>query len=531
MYEMQREKLYDAITNIREEYIEEAQINISWSSGKKRIFRNPFWKSFAVTAASLFAAACCGMMVFWGFHSRMGVGGSDFSGGGVNASGHGEGTVFMSYDGPIFPLALREENPAITAERDITLDFSGQGNLRDISVTDRYVLKNDSEQDQTVRILYPFVSTLHQVDAREDTVPVLKAGGAELGTEIFAGDYAGGFQGAMGEDARAGEALLNLEEPKSWEDYRSLLSDGSYREKAFCEWPDLTEYPAVVYKFTNPSGPGRSDKIPNPTIHVNFELDYDRTRVLAYGFDGYSRDWDKGYMDQTFSIREPEEAGYGTPHYLIILGDDVENLRTAGFVTGGWDTKKTIEYSVDMERYETNLEEVLREIAGYLFEWKREQQEVPGSGGLDFEVWYGALADYLLNYYGIMPGKGIARYDTGWIQDMDFSHVDRVFYLEAEVTVPAGGETVLTAEMAKQPSFDHYCAKTENQCIDGFDLVTTLGSELIFTRQSAALLGAEGIEIVRQNFGFDPENGVDCVELNLDQEHYFIEIIRKKGER
>lgn len=38
-----------------------------------------------------------------------------------------------------------------------------------------------------------------------------------------------------------------------------------------------------------------------------------------------------------------------------------------------------------------------------------------------------------------------------------------------------------------RPGFDYYCAHTENRGISGYDLVTTLGSNLACTAQTAVL--------------------------------------------
>ena len=46
---------------------------------------------------------------------------------------------------------------------------------------------------------------------------------------------------------------------------------------------------------------------------------------------------------------------------------------------------------------------------------------------------------------------------------------------------------------------------------NGYDMVTGLGSNLIFTGQTARLEDRGRIEIVWQNFGFDIENGVNEV--------------------
>ena len=44
-------------------------------------------------------------------------------GGNAGGGGHEEGSTFMSYAGPVFPLTVLGE-PDLSAQRDITLDFS-----------------------------------------------------------------------------------------------------------------------------------------------------------------------------------------------------------------------------------------------------------------------------------------------------------------------------------------------------------------------------------------------------------------------
>lgn len=76
----------------------------------------------------------------------------------------------------------------------------------------------------------------------------------------------------------------------------------------------------------------------------------------------------------------------------------------------------------------------------------------------------------------------------------------------------------------KDPSYDHYCAATENKGVSGYDLVTALGSNLTFTQQTARLEDQGQIEIVRQNFGFDIANGINKVSLDLNVPHYYMEV-------
>ena len=105
---------------------------------------------------------------------------------------------------------------------------------------------------------------------------------------------------------------------------------------------------------------------------------------------------------------------------------------------------------------------------------------------------------------------------------------DRIFCLTFDVTVPAGEYAEVRIEQHKEPSFDFYCDNTENTGVKGYDMVTKLGSSLDFSGQQAAITGYENIRIVRQNYGFDPEAGITEVELNTDEEYYWIEVAEKK---
>ena len=44
------------------------------------------------------------------------------------------------------------------------------------------------------------------------------------------------------------------------------------------------------------------------------------------------------------------------------------------------------------------------------------------------------------------------------------------------------------------------------------------------------MANTELVEIVRQNFGFDLQNGVTTVELDLNEGHYYLEVRRLTGD-
>lgn len=541
---MKSNDLLDAIGEVSDEYIADAK------SAKKR--RMPRWAKWScVAAACLVAAVGVGSVLL----IRGGINGG--SAGGV---GHADGSSFMHYAGPVFPLTLLESNPEISATRDITMDFapwvpvwisneeeaashpseSDRQEILDqynewypeggyyqysgnIIVKDSYILENGGAQNQTVHVLYPFASSLKDLD---NNIPSLTVNGEVLETTLHAGSYAGGFEGAWGGSSKElNEGSVNLAYIENWEGYRSLLSDGTYMDRALGDFVDLSDIPVTVYEFSDVWGTPEDDKagIPNPTIRVMFDLDYEKTQVLSYGFNGSLWDEKNGVMGKEFSIRRQGESDDGRPYYIIVVGEDIQNVDYKGYVTGGWGTEKTIDAGMTISRRESNLEEVLRVVAEYRYRTDFEMGYFESDYDYGFELYFGLLKEHLMAYSSL-SGDGVQRYEDGAIENMDVIGVSRVFWLEAEVTIPAGSYVTVEAVSEKEPSYDFYCSNTANRKISGYDMVTRLGSNLIFTEQTAKLEDRGQIEIVRQNFGFDIENGVNEVELDMEEPHYYLEV-------
>ena len=145
---------------------------------------------------------------------------------------------------------------------------------------------------------------------------------------------------------------------------------------------------------------------------------------------------------------------------------------------------------------------------------------------LDFETCYRAILDRF--YQSGLPENLSEWTGTGCIEDFisESFTMDRVSWMSAQVTVPAGGSVTVEASFAKAGSFDYTCAHTKNRGVYGYDMTTQLGSNLACTSQTATLEDRGFIEIVRQNFGFDLKNGVNTVPLDPDTEHYYLEVRR-----
>lgn len=534
------ERLFEALGEIDEQKIDEAS-----PDDRTNRFQ---WRRWGVLAAALVLVIGAGSYVL----PRLGGSGGSAGAGGAGSDG---ASTFMSYAGPVFPLTLKEADSSLTAQREITLDFApwvpvwwsnqDEANSRDwltpakrqevlddynewypeggrwksstdIQVTDAYTLTNTSEKDKTVSVLYPFASDLKQV---EEQRPALTADGAELEATLHAGGYSGGFQGAWEgwPNQTDNPGTVNLDQVNSWDEYKVLLSDGRYQKAALGDYPDLSNVPVTVYRFYDSYGPEPDEKAgyPNPSIRAYFDLDYEKTEVLSYGFNGGSYDREKGHQGNQFSIPRdfwPEREK--SPKYLIVLGEDIQNMTTQGCVTGGWDDDPAVEAGVTIRRYESTLEDILHTVAQDSL-----RQEI------DFDMAYGLWKDCLLSY-GVLADDPVERYQWGDIESMDVDIMSRVFYLEAEVDIPAGGSVTLTAEMTKEGSYDFACAHTENRGVYGYDMVTKLGSNLTCTGQTAVLEDRGQIEIIRQSFGFDLENGVKKVSLDQETEHYYLEVKR-----
>ena len=429
------ERLLEAMNSLPDATLEE---NVPVTAGKKRR-----WKKWAALAACL-CVVVLGVGVFTGYIPLLG------GRAGQGGSGSDGASVFMSYAGPVFPLTLGEENDAIEAERNVTLDFEPwvpvwisnreEADSRtwlteaerqdvldfyneyfpeggryesstDILVTDSYNLTNTSAEDQTLTVRYPFVSEL---DNLEGNRPALPADGKELETTLRVGAYAGGFEGVWGADDPEGTA--NLAYPHSWTDYQALLSDGSYLENTLGPGPDVTDVPVVVYRLTDPYGPEQDEEagITNPTLRVTFNLDYDKTNILTYGFHGASYDREAGVMIQDFSIPQPGEPNYGTKEfYLLVLGEDVENMTIQGYANGSLeaDAPKLEGCGATVERYESDLDTMLRQLLPLI--WEEAGQE-----GADFEMYYRAFLEQLLSY-GVLSDEPVERYDTGWLENIE----------------------------------------------------------------------------------------------------------------
>lgn len=518
---MKKEKLYDGITDIREDIIERAE-NYQF---KKNTHRRAWikWGSLA---------ACLCLVVGLGLYSYNNMGVSLESDtespaeSGAGGSGHSEGTVFMSYAGPVFPLTVMEQDSALEAERTVTMDFSTYENIGEeaygmaggIYVWDSYELVNTSEQEASFVAVYPVSG-----DFQTTEWPVIRVDGAQVSWELHAGAYTGGFTGAGDEYSSS----LNLEEITFWEGYQELLSDGTYQENAFAESVALNQ-PVTVYKLTDLTDGGYGDAV---TLCMSFTYDNERTQIYTYGFNGAGVNEWTGEEYRDFFIREGRRKPDEDTKYLIVAGDDLAGYTLQGYQDGSCTPGEEIEGAgATVTRVEATMGEALKEIAQLRYQELR-GNEFDGDHNryvnerIDFDMYYQEICEFFA-LYGPGGEEPKERYEYGMLDDIvdEAAYHERILYLTFPLTIPAGGSVSVEVEQYKAGSYDYACSGSENIGVEGYDMVTELGSSLSFTRQQAAIENYGGIEIVRQNFGFDIKNGVTQVELAMKEPHYYLEV-------
>ena len=140
--------------------------------------------------------------------------------------GYADGSIFMSYAGPVFPLTLSETENDIIVDRNISYDFSlpDEESLRvwGANVEDSYTLTNTSAEEKTVNAIYPFAGSFREL---QKVLPTILVDGQQLSAKLYAGGYSGDFTGVYGADNPNGsENILPLD---SWEGYKALMEDGS----------------------------------------------------------------------------------------------------------------------------------------------------------------------------------------------------------------------------------------------------------------------------------------------------------------
>lgn len=462
-------------------------------------------------------------------------GGARSGQGGVKAANEDGSTIFMSYAGPLFPLALATPIEDITAQRQITWDFSpfiGGTRTYEINgetksydfwqaeslVTDSFILSNTGDQDITVEAIYPYAGSI------KTGHPTVTVDGLLADTTVYPGPYTGTFSPAWGSNRT--DETLNLDQIDSWEMYLGLLKSGEYLQKALQDAKRPLDLPVVVYRFTDPVRPDTEDA--NPTLAISFTMDYAATTALSFGMNGSSVNREEHQRRFSFSVPGKEDNWYNQTVAIILIGDDIDSYTLQGYSDGSCDDGKELDgVSATVTRYEMTLGAMLEQVVTEtLNSFPGMYGDDNGADIHDVALYKDLVAEALFND-GPLSDDTKMRYDDGMLESIisDALSYNRVLYLTFDVTIPAGKDISIAVNLTKDASVNYTGSGRNNRY--GFDLVTKLGTNLTFNALTASLTHYNLIEIVNQNMGFDLDHDIVTVSLDLETAHYYLEIARK----
>jgi len=423
-------------------------------------------------------------------------------------------TQFMSYAGPVFPLMALNGADGITATRAVTFDFMGFGETRttadglqmyhnDIRIADSYILTNNTPYDTTIAVLYPFSGSLAQLDKLR---PAVTVDGDAIATQLIVGSLSGGFA---------------LDTITSWQGYVDLLSGGNYLSRAM-QASAPVGLPVIVYEFSNIHSDFTRGEA--PSLAASFDIDFERSTVLTFGFNGLHLVTDVGFMRHALFVPQAGGYRYDRSAYLVVIGDDIGVMSIQGYENLGLHPGQELDdVTADVTRFETTLSEILQHLlndfsdSGWLLE----------TDALDKSLLYDASMELLVSYGALSNTIAFLRYRSGCLFEIfNAAHLmERVFFLSpAMINIPAGESVSIRAEFIKPGSFDFPSMSQGNEGVNGYDILTRLDGSLQLTGLTAEILGSQYIEIVRQNFGVAPDSAVLSSALDFDEPHHFIEV-------
>ena len=447
------------------------------------------------------------------------------------------GDAFVRYEGPVFPLYSMEPVSDITVERDIDFGFSPYVNKTQTDtvvmngveqtfsyethesmslVTDSYRLVNSTNDDKQITLLYPFVGKL--TDTYQE-VPVVSVNGKTIEADLKIGPFSGTFTGA-GEQPPV-KTTFNISDVKDWEGYKKLIESG-YIAMTMDELPEL-DRKVIVYELKDRYAEDYSGA---PYLNISFKADTGKTTIMTYRFNGYSL---KNSGERSYGGFIPKEynADYGKSAYMIVLGEDIGDYTLKAYTNGGCDTELE-GAGCTIVRYESTLDEILGrlykeyadEYIGYSSEKSDDSKYIFNSISDEYNL--GLLAE-LMESYGLISDAPVNRYSDGSFEMIaqDALVMNRLMCRSFTVVIPANGEVTVSMQMKKQASIN---LMNDNTMIDGYDMVTSLGSNLEIKSTKVSLSDTEPVDIPEQDFGFDIVNGNTSVDISTGNDHYSMKV-------
>lgn len=414
--------------------------------------------------------------------------------------GGGSGN-YSSYAGPVLPMTAVRGGENLEVRRNVNFDLSAYEQERKNGldtgaavITDTYELTNTTPESVTVELAYGFEG---QFTDPAEQFPAISVDGQPLQTEILASVDTDGA----------------LHRADSWDAYKKELTETDHLAAALTP-AEVPEIPVTVvrlsgFRYTLPDS---AEAVPVGTDPVFVGAEFAIPEGTTVWTPHFHMTRQEDGLWQVYSREEVE---------LYFVGAAPEEIRPVANI--GYNVRENTILTVQ-DRQEVRFASALTELlhkAAMAYDFWAENEGYPDPGFLTPErLFQGALKRIAHPDY---------RYASGEIRAMSGVFYDvvseiRMLYRVFEVTVPAGETVTVEAVFTQEASYDFGGPKKYRE---GYDMATTLGSNLNFTEQTSSLTGWEFIEIVKQNFGFDLRKEITEVKLDLAVERYYLDVRAK----
>lgn len=420
---------------------------------------------------------------------------------------------YDAYEGPVFPLTATGDTQKLRVSRSLRAsvttedtDHEGQdGPL--LQVTDTYKLRNTSQEDKTLQIVYPFVTTLNQ--AYESSGEILQIEGEDATPVAYSiGDSISAYRGVA------------PEETASMEDYEQIFGNQTdYQERALEKEADWNKT-VQVYTFSDiriqEDTAGR-----NRQGVIGITVKGEKADVFTYGFD-HSFETEDGSRNHCFFIPQDQEK------VLLIVTGEPDEEPELGYYTN-LDCEEVLDgIQCEMSRQEMSYAAALRLCSTDAAKRMKQMYE---QGMYD-----AVLPDYMSADAAFDALTAVSEeedfYDTltERYQSLELSEIlrklfgeTRVVYARTTVTIPAGQAIRAVAQTQKPQNTEQDLSMGQNDAdkVYPYDFLSAAQSQLQIKKTAFRLELGQEWQLTEQNLGLKQTHGSVWKAVLKQKSYYF----------
>ncbi len=383
---------------------------------------------------------------------------------------------YDAYEGPVFALTATGDTQKLRISRSLKADILADP-LPVMQIADTYEMKNTSDADKTLQIVYPFVTAFRE--AWDDSLPVLSLlEEPEVPISYSIGESICAYRGA------------DLSETSSMEDYEQLFdAEADYQEQALekeAGWNQKVQ----VYTFSNIRLKENAQDGASGIVGVT--VSSQEAKVLTYGFD-HSFEREDGSSNHCFFL-----PGEQKKLVLIVTGDLEEEPRVGYY--SNLDCVERLDISsldYDMRKQEMSYTNALRicskEATDLLCKALAEETGEEAAPYINAEAALRALTmiGEEEDFYNTLQ----QRYQSTELREV-FERIfgeTRVVFARATITIPAGKSVQVAARTQKR--------KQQETQEYAFDFFSAAHSQLPLKKTAFRLTVEDGLSLTEQNLG------------------------------